>query len=75
MTTTTAQVSPAIYLDLWDAATKTRHTQIRLIRMEAGVWRFIAKDSGGDVNVSGPRYRTKAEALSDLTRFASWFGV
>lgn len=60
----------------WPSYTATRFRYIGLSRIEAACWRWVSLDweGGGTTpdspSVIGPHYRTKAEALNDLERYA-----
>ena len=60
----------------WPAYSPTRFQHIGLSRLERACWRWVALhwDGGGTTPDSpsaiGPQYRTKAEALADLERYA-----
>lgn len=46
--------------------TATRYPDLHVWRQGTGLWRILSTDSGGDVDVTGPPYATKAEAFADL---------
>ena len=49
----------------------TQYTELSFYRQDEGVWRFVDNSTGAAV---GPQYRTRAELLADLPRFADLFG-
>jgi hypothetical protein len=49
---------------------QTRYTELGYSQFGPGLWRFITLQDGGCSPV-GPHYRTKAELLSDLDRYAT----
>lgn len=52
-------------------ATATRYPELAYESVTRGLWRFVDVSTGSHV---GPHYRTKAELLADLERFAAVFG-
>ena len=50
----------------------TRYRELGYRRDAPDLWRIV--DRNGDA-VVGPQYRTKAELLADLDRFAAEFGA
>ena len=50
---------------------RTRYTELGYRKDGPNLWRICATDDGSAV---GPHYRTKAELLADLERFAAEFG-
>lgn len=49
----------------------TRFPELRYLKQAPHLWRIIAVDTGSAV---GPHYKTRAELLGDLERFASLYG-
>jgi hypothetical protein len=54
-----------------NAARPTRFSELSYCQHGRELWRFVDNQSGATV---GPHYRTKAELLSDLERYATLFG-
>ena len=50
---------------------RTRFTELDYSRHAQGLWRVIATDTGQAI---GPHYASKAELLTDLTRYATDYG-
>lgn len=50
---------------------QTRFPELGYAKIDARCWRIIDTSSGSAV---GPQYRTRAELLSDLERYARAFG-
>jgi hypothetical protein len=44
----------------------TRHSRLHIVRLDRAVWRVLATDDLGDTDITGPVYRTRAEALAAL---------
>lgn len=60
---------------------RTRFVELGYANTGRGLWRIVALDGagadgwhGGTLNCVGPHYRTKAELLADLTRYAAEYG-
>lgn len=51
----------------WPAFTPTRFPEIGLTQCAPDLWRWVDTETAAIV---GPQYRTKAEALADLERYA-----
>lgn len=49
----------------------TRYPELGYRHQGSGLWRIVDNSSGSEV---GPQYRTKAELLADLDRYARYFG-
>ena len=49
----------------------TRYAELGYCRHAADLWRIIALDTNSAV---GPQYKTKAELLGDLARYAAEYG-
>jgi hypothetical protein len=60
----------------WPSYSKTRYKYVGLSKCDANLWRFVCLDfAGGGTrenapSVIGPHYKTKHEALADLSRYA-----
>lgn len=54
-----------------NSCSPTRFKELGYRKTMPGLWRFVDAETGADV---GPQYRTKAELLADLERYArdSW---
>jgi len=50
--------------------TKTRYEELGFEK-QGNIWRFVTTEDGATV---GPQYRTKAELLGDLYRYAKLYG-
>jgi hypothetical protein len=50
---------------------RTRYKELGYSRITRDLWRLIDLETGADI---GPYYRTKAELLGDLTRYATDYG-
>jgi hypothetical protein len=50
----------------------TRFPELAYINQAAGLWRIVTTEDGATI---GPQYRTKAELLADLDRYAREYGV
>jgi len=50
---------------------KTRFAELGFTRLEKSCWRFIDTTTGANV---GPFYRSKAELIADMARYAASFG-
>ncbi len=48
----------------------TQYDGLCYTMQDRSLWRFVWTGDGGQVTV-GPQYRTKAELLADLTRYAT----
>jgi hypothetical protein len=53
-------------LTWFDRPTPTRYADIHIWKQATGVWRVLVTDAAGHTDITGPPYRTKAEALSVL---------
>ncbi len=49
----------------------TRYPELGYAHDGPSLWRFVDLDSGNRI---GPQYRTRAELLADLDRYAESFG-
>ncbi len=49
----------------------TRFPELGFANVDKGRWRIIDRSTGSTV---GPHYRTKAELMADVDRFAELFG-
>lgn len=57
----------------WPKYSATRFDILGLSQCGRSLWRYVALDEPSKLdcpNVVGPHYRTKAEALADLERYA-----
>lgn len=50
---------------------RTRFTELGFTNVAPSLWRFVDLSTG---NCVGEQYRTKAELLADLSRYAEFFG-
>ena len=50
---------------------KTRYDALGYEKHAHNLWRIVNIDGDGTTHAVGPHYRTKAELLGDLTRYAS----
>lgn len=55
---------------------KTRYQELGYAHLDTNLWRFVDLIDGGTIfgACTGPHYRTKAELLADLDRYAREFG-
>lgn len=49
----------------------TRYPELSYTQVDRSCWRFIDNSTGNPV---GPQYRTMRELLTDLDRYAKFFG-
>ena len=58
--------------------TETRYPNLAINRVALGIWQIIQRDEITDswnvTHHTGPNYRTKIEAFSDLSRIAKEWG-
>ncbi len=53
----------------------TRFSILFYAQVDRNLWRFFVRDSDNSGASVGPHYRTKAELLGDLTRYATEYGL
>ena len=53
---------------------RTRFDLLGFVRLDATTWQFVSLEEPGNTRQVGPHYRTEAELLADLSRYAleSW---
>lgn len=51
----------------------TRYPELSYMQQDRNLWRFVFTGDGAEATV-GPQYRTKAELLADLERYAREWG-
>lgn len=60
----------------WDRIHKTRYPELGYVHQDVGLWRIVdlASVAEGNNGLVGPQYRSRAELLADLERYArvSW---
>jgi hypothetical protein len=54
-----------------DSARATRYAELGYRKVLPTLWRIVDMATGAEI---GPHYRTKAELLADLARYAKDFG-
>ena len=52
---------------------QTRFPELRYMQQSPGLWRFVYVGDGSESTV-GPQYRTMAELLADMERYAREWG-
>lgn len=71
MTNATRSNSP------YAGARPTRYKELGYMEQDKGLWRLVAMPTPGlddDYAVVGPQYKTKAELMADLPRYAREYG-
>lgn len=48
----------------------TKGAELFYEKVDRNLWRIFAKDDDGTFHAYGPQYKTKAELLADLHRYA-----
>lgn len=60
--------------------TETRFPELAIVQLGAALWRYVARETASDAfdpytGCIGPHFKTKAEALGALERYASFYGA